>query len=122
MTAVVLGLSLYALPASILYAQTIQLQSPAIEGLSSHNHPHIHQPEDLLICTTIDLISSDEGKEALDQYYRWREVREDTGIQEETSIAQYDIGSTRTFKVRNLSNSANQNNWDNIDFTLRGRG
>ncbi|MCA1800996.1 MAG: immunoglobulin domain-containing protein, partial [Rhodothermaceae bacterium] len=47
---------------------------------------------------------------------------EDTGIQEETSIAQYDIGSTRTFKVRNLSNSANQNNWDNIDFTLRGRG
>ena len=121
--AVVLVFTLSGLPANILHAQTIQQPSPAIEGLTSHGHPHTHESaEDLLICTTIGLISSDEGMEALRQYYRWRELREDTGILEEPSIMQYEVGSSRTFRVRNLTNSANQNNWDSVQFTLRARG
>lgn len=121
--AAMLGLSLAAMPANMLHAQTIQRPSPAIEGLSSHGHPHVHEtPEDLLICTTIDLISTEEGKEALRRYYQWRELREDTGILEEPSVAQFEIGATRSFKVRNLTNPTNQNNWDTVEFTLRGVG
>ncbi|TVQ13086.1 MAG: T9SS C-terminal target domain-containing protein [Balneolaceae bacterium] len=108
-----------------LQAQTIHQPSPGIEGIHSLNHVHDHSnDEDPLVCTTIGLISSEEGMEALRQYYEWRELREndDTGILEDQTVTQYEVGASRTFRVRNLSNPSSQNTWDTVQFTLRAKG
>jgi hypothetical protein len=117
-----------------LSGQTVQKPSPAAADAVPHSY-HDHgataysfsdqerAAEYVLICTTIDLVGSEEGIAALEEFMLWRESpggRADAAFLEIPAVTDFNIGDTRSFRVRNLTGT--QQTWDTVQFTLRGKG